>query len=95
MKLNKIHHMAVICSDYERSKRFYADVLKQALLDFDGTLIVVSHDRDFLDGLVSKVYEFGHGRVREHLCGIYEFLESKKMESLQELERNRVKPGKA
>ena len=43
------------------------DVLKQALLDFDGTLIVVSHDRDFLDGLVSKVYEFGHGRVREHL----------------------------
>lgn len=71
------------------------DVLKQALLDFDGTLIVVSHDRDFLDGLVSKVYEFGHGRVREHLCGIYEFLESKKMENLQELERNRVKPGKA
>ena len=63
------------------------DVLKQALQDFDGTLIVVSHDRDFLDGLVSKVYEFGHGRVREHLCGIYEFLESKKMESLQELEK--------
>lgn len=63
------------------------DVLKQALLDFDGTLIVVSHDRDFLDGLVSKVYEFCHGRVREHLCGIYEFLESKKMENLQELEK--------
>lgn len=63
------------------------DVLKQALLDFDGTLIVVSHDRDFLDGLVSKVYVFGHGRVREHLCGIYEFLESKKMENLQELEK--------
>ena len=63
------------------------DVLKQALQDFDGTLIVVSHDRDFLNGLVSKVYEFGHGRVREHLCGIYEFLESKKMESLQELEK--------
>lgn len=63
------------------------DVLKQALLDFDGTLIVVRHDRDFLDGLVSKVYEFGHGRVREHLCGIYEFLESKKMENLQELEK--------
>lgn len=63
------------------------DVLKQALLDFDGTLIVVSHDRDFLDGLVSKVYEFGHGRVLEHLCGIYEFLESKKMENLQELEK--------
>ena len=63
------------------------DVLKQALVDFDGTLIVVSHDRDFLDGLVTKVYEFGHQRVREHLCGIYEFLETKKMESLQELER--------
>jgi ATP-binding cassette subfamily F protein 3 len=63
------------------------DVLKQALKDFDGTLIVVSHDRDFLDGLVSKVYEFGHQRVKEHLCGIYEFLETKKMESLQELEK--------
>lgn len=63
------------------------DVLKQALQDFDGTLIVVSHDRDFLDGLVSKVYEFGHGRVQEHLGGIYEFLESKKMESLHELEK--------
>lgn len=68
------------------------DVLKQALLDFDGTLIVVSHDRDFLDGLVSKVYEFGHGRVREHLCGIYEFLESKKMENLQELEKKQYPP---
>ena len=54
------------------------DILKQALVAFDGTLIVVSHDRDFLDGLVSKVYEFGHGKVREHLCGIYEFLEQKK-----------------
>ena len=63
------------------------DVLKQALLDFDGTLIVVSHDRDFLDGLVSKVYEFGHQRVKEHLCGINEFLETKKMENLQEIER--------
>ena len=65
------------------------DVLKQALQDFDGTLIVVSHDRDFLDGLVSKVYEFGGQRVREHLCGIYEFLETKKMENLQELERKK------
>jgi ATP-binding cassette subfamily F protein 3 len=63
------------------------DILKQALRDFDGTLIVVSHDRDFLDGLVDKVYEFGGGKVREHLCGIYEFLEAKKLESLQELER--------
>ena len=63
------------------------DILKQALQDFDGTLICVSHDRDFLDGLVTKVYEFGHGRVREHLCGIYEFLATKKMEELSELER--------
>ena len=63
------------------------DVLKQALLAFDGTLIVVSHDRDFLDGLVTKVYEFGHQRVKEHLCGINEFLETKKMENLQEIER--------
>lgn len=63
------------------------DILKQALMDYDGTLIVVSHDRDFLDGLVTKVYEFGHQRVREHLCGIYEFLETKRLESLQELER--------
>ena len=63
------------------------DVLKQALQDFDGTLICVSHDRDFLDGLVSRVYEFGGGRVKEHLCGIYDFLEMKKMEELSELER--------
>lgn len=61
------------------------DVLKQALLDFDGTLICVSHDRDFLDGLVTKVYEFGGGHVREHLCGIYEFLESKKADELQRM----------
>ena len=63
------------------------DILKQALMDYDGTLILVSHDRDFLDGLVTKVYEFGHQRVKEHLCGIYEFLESKRLENLQELER--------
>ena len=62
------------------------DVLKQALKEFDGTLIVVSHDRDFLDGLVSKVYEFGQQRVREHLGGIYDFLAAKKMSSLKELE---------
>lgn len=63
------------------------DILKQALIDFDGTLIVVSHDRDFLDGLVTKVYEFGNQRVTEHLEGIYEFLRHKKMENLRELER--------
>ena len=63
------------------------DILKQALKDYDGTLILVSHDRDFLDGLVTKVYEFGHKRVREHLCGINEFLENKKMENLHDIER--------
>jgi ATP-binding cassette subfamily F protein 3 len=62
------------------------DVLKNALREFDGTLIVVSHDREFLDGLVDKVYEFGHQQVKEHLGGIYEFLEHKKIESLRELE---------
>ena len=63
------------------------DILKQALMDFDGTLIVVSHDRDFLDGLVTKVYDFGNKKVTEHLEGIYEFLQRKKMENLNELER--------
>lgn len=62
------------------------DVLKDALRDFDGTVVVVSHDRDFLNGLVDKVYEFGNGQVKEHLGGIYEFLEKKKMDSLKELE---------
>jgi ATP-binding cassette, subfamily F, member 3 len=62
------------------------DILKQALMDFDGTLILVSHDRDFLDGMVSKVYEFGNKRIKEHLLGIREFLELKKMEHLRELE---------
>lgn len=63
------------------------DVLKQALIDYDGTLIVVSHDRDFLNGLVSKVFEFGHGKVTENLCGIAEYLENKRLENLHELER--------
>lgn len=63
------------------------DVLKAALQDFNGTLICVSHDRDFLNGLVSKVYEFGGGRVKEHLGGIYDFLRAKKIDDLQELER--------
>ncbi|MCM1071279.1 MAG: ATP-binding cassette domain-containing protein [Alistipes timonensis] len=63
------------------------DILKQAIKDFNGTVIVVSHDREFLDGLVEKVYEFGGGKVRECLGGIYEFLEKKKLASLNELER--------
>ncbi len=63
------------------------DILKQAIKEFEGTVIVVSHDRDFLDGLVDKVYEFGGGKVREYLGGIYDFLQSKQLSSLQELER--------
>ena len=68
------------------------DVLKAALQDFNGTVICVSHDRDFLNGLVEKVYEFGGGRVKEHLGGIYDFLRAKKIDSLQELERSNVGP---
>ena len=64
------------------------DVLKAALQDFNGTVICVSHDRDFLNGLVEKVYEFGGGRVKEHLGGIYDFLRAKKIDSLQELEKS-------
>ena len=63
------------------------DVLKAALKEFNGTVICVSHDRDFLDGLVDKVYEFGGGKVKEHLGGIYDFLRSKRIDNLQELER--------
>ena len=65
------------------------DILKDALKDFNGTVICVSHDRDFLDGLVQKVYEFGGGHVREHIGGIYDFLRTKKISSLQELEISR------
>ena len=64
------------------------DVLKEAIREFDGTVIVVSHDREFLDGLVDKVYEFGGGKVREHLGGIYDFLQHKNIDSLQQLEKN-------
>ncbi len=71
------------------------DVLKQAIRDFDGTVILVSHDREFLDGLVEKVYEFGGGKVRECLGGIYEFLEKKKIDSLAELERSRTPDTKS
>ncbi len=66
------------------------DVLKQAIEAFDGTVLIVSHDREFLDGLVSKVYEFGGGKVTEHLGGIYDFLQKRKLESLSELEKKRV-----
>ncbi len=67
------------------------DILKSALQDYDGTLILVSHDRDFLDGLVGKVFEFGNKKVKEHLCGIKEFLENKKLDNLKELERKNQK----
>ncbi len=70
------------------------DILKQAIKDFNGTVIVVSHDREFLDGLVEKVYEFGGGKVRECLGGIYEFLEKKNIDSLAELERRNPRPDK-
>ncbi len=63
------------------------DVLKEAIKAFNGTVVVVSHDREFLDGLVDKVYEFSNHKIKEHLGGIYEFLQSKKLASLQELER--------
>lgn len=72
------------------------DILKQALKSYDGTLLVVSHDRDFLDGLVDKMYEFRDGKVREHLGSVSEFLAKRKLESLQELERSAdVKPAEA
>lgn len=65
------------------------DILKEALLKFDGTLIIVSHDREFLNGLVEKVYEFSDGKVKEHLGGIYDFLRRRKLDNLKELERKR------
>ena len=68
-------------------------LLKQSIIDFTGTVIVVSHDREFLDGIVSKVYEFGGGKVKEHLCGIYEYLEMKRIDSLRELERSTDNKG--
>ncbi len=71
------------------------DILKQALKAFDGTLIVVSHDRDFLDGLVDKLYEFRDGKVTEHLGSVQEFLQKRRLESLQELERRQPAAEKA
>jgi ATP-binding cassette subfamily F protein 3 len=71
------------------------DVLKEAVLAFDGTAIIVSHDRDFLNGLVTKVYEFGGGKVREHIGGIYDFLESRNIETLGALEKPAAKPEAA
>jgi ATP-binding cassette subfamily F protein 3 len=67
------------------------DILKSALKDFDGTIILVSHDRDFLDGLVEKVYEFGNKQVKEHLGDIKSFLQKKKLDNLREIERKTSK----
>jgi ATP-binding cassette subfamily F protein 3 len=67
------------------------DILKKALLNYDGTLIVVSHDRDFLDGIAGKIYEFKHNRLKEHIGGIYDFLRKKKIDSLKELERKDIR----
>jgi ATP-binding cassette subfamily F protein 3 len=69
------------------------DILKRALINYDGTLILVSHDRDFLDGIVSKVYEFRHNRIKEHTGGIYDFLRKKKIDNLKELERREAVKG--
>ncbi|MDE6533988.1 MAG: ABC-F family ATP-binding cassette domain-containing protein [Muribaculaceae bacterium] len=71
------------------------DILKEAIKDFDGTVIVVSHDREFLDGLVGKVYEFGGGKVKENLGGIYDFLRKRKLENLSELERQSLSLSKS
>lgn len=71
------------------------DVLKEAIREFDGTVIVVSHDREFLDGLVTKVYEFGGGVVKEHIGGIYDFLQKKQMENLNELQLSRSPTSEA
>ena len=77
--MSKLNIDEVMALQMSGEKRLSAH---HALRDFDGTLIAASHDRDFLDGLVTKVYEFGDGRVREHRCGINEFLEKKKAEQL-------------
>ena len=71
------------------------DVLKQALQRYDGTLVIVSHDRDFLDGLVDKVYEFRDGHVKEYLGGVQDFIEKRRIETLQDLERSESRAHKS
>lgn len=84
------HNLLVLDEPTNHMDMRSKDVLKNALMAFDGTLVVVSHDREFLDGLVDKVYEFRDGRVKEHLGGIYDFLQRRKLENLQELERKAI-----
>ena len=83
----KPHNLLALDEPTNHMDLISKDILKQALQAYDGTLVIVSHDRDFLDGLVDKVYEFRDGKVKEHLGGIGDFLERKKMENLNELER--------
>lgn len=86
----KPHNLLALDEPTNHMDLISKDILKQALMAYDGTLIIVSHDRDFLDGLVNKVYEFKDGRVKEHLGGITDFLERKRLENLSELERKEV-----
>ncbi|MBR5856768.1 MAG: ABC-F family ATP-binding cassette domain-containing protein [Bacteroidales bacterium] len=83
----KPHNLLALDEPTNHMDLISKDILKQALQAYDGTLVIVSHDRDFLDGLVNKVYEFRDGKVREHLGGINDFLDRKKLENLNELER--------
>ena len=83
------HNLLVLDEPTNHMDMRSKDILKEALRKYDGTLVVVSHDREFLDGLVSKVYEFSNKRVIEHLGGVYDFLEKKKMENLREIERKK------
>ena len=83
----KPHNLLALDEPTNHMDLLSKDILKQALLKYDGTLVIVSHDRDFLDGLVNKVYEFRDGTVKEHLGGISDFLERKRLSTLSELER--------
>ncbi|MDO4736305.1 MAG: ABC-F family ATP-binding cassette domain-containing protein [Bacteroidia bacterium] len=83
----KPHNLLALDEPTNHMDLISKDILKQALINYDGTLVIVSHDRDFLDGLVNKVYEFKDGKVKEHLGGINDFLYKKKLEHLSELER--------
>ncbi|HBE42062.1 MAG TPA: glycosyl transferase family 2, partial [Bacteroidales bacterium] len=84
------HNLLVLDEPTNHLDMHSKDILKQALISYDGTLIVVSHDRDFLNGIVNKVYEFRNNTIKEHPGGIYEFLRKKKIESLREIERKEI-----
>lgn len=84
------HNLLVLDEPTNHMDMRSKDILKSALLKYDGTVVVVSHDREFLDGMVDKVYEFRDGGVKEYLGGIYYFLEKRKLESLREVERKAV-----